>query len=57
MHNPQLSQILHSLQQYFTKLYTLRLERLMLFGSQARNEADFNADIDVMVVLQGEVDA
>ena len=57
MHNPQLSQILHSLQQYFTKLYTSRLERLMLFGSQARNEADFNADIDVMVVLQGEVDA
>ena len=57
MQHPQLAQILDGLRQYFTMLYASRLERLMLFGSQARKEADFDADIDVMVVLQGEVDA
>jgi predicted nucleotidyltransferase len=41
----------------FTTLYGPRLERLMLFGSQARKEATCDSDIDVMVVLSGDVDA
>lgn len=32
-----------------------RLVRLVLFGSQARNEADSDSDIDVMVVVRGPV--
>lgn len=57
MQHPQLAQILHELQQHFGMLYGSRLERLMVFGSQARKDADADSDIDVMVVLLGEVDA
>lgn len=57
MQHPQLSKILYQLRGYFTTLYGDRLERLILFGSQAREEADADSDIDVMVVLKGEVDA
>ncbi len=57
MQHPHLPQILDRLRQYFTTLYRPRLERLMLFGSQARQEATSDSDIDVMVVLSGDVDA
>jgi predicted nucleotidyltransferase len=36
-------------------LYGERLARVVLFGSQARGEATDNSDIDVMVVLKGDV--
>jgi predicted nucleotidyltransferase len=57
MQHPHLPQILERLRQHFTTLYGPRLERLMLFGSQARKEATCDSDIDVMVVLSGDVDA
>lgn len=57
MQHPKLSQILDDLRQYFTTLYGHRLEHLMLFGSQARKDAGSDSDIDVMVILSGEVDA
>ncbi len=38
-------------------LYGPRLVRLVLFGSQARGDADEGSDIDVLVVLSGPVDA
>ncbi|MEL6384366.1 MAG: nucleotidyltransferase domain-containing protein [Cyanobacteria bacterium J06626_18] len=57
MQHPQLAQILNELRQHFRMLYGSRLERLMVFGSQARKDADADSDIDVMVVLLGEVDA
>lgn len=37
-------------------MYGERLIRLVLFGSQARGDARPDSDIDVMVVLRGEVD-
>jgi predicted nucleotidyltransferase len=36
-------------------LYTERLRRIILYGSWARGEATENSDIDVAVVLGGEV--
>jgi predicted nucleotidyltransferase len=57
MQHPQLTEILNRLRTYLQGLYGDRLERLVLFGSQARAEADDDSDIDVMVVLDGEVDA
>lgn len=57
MQHPQLDQILDELGQHFRMLYGSRLERLMVFGSQARKDANTDSDIDVMVVLLGEVNA
>ena len=37
-------------------LYGERLLKLVLFGSQARGDADSNSDIDVLVVLRGPVE-
>ncbi|MBD2258829.1 nucleotidyltransferase domain-containing protein [Pseudanabaena sp. FACHB-2040] len=56
MQHPQLTEILDQLQAYLKNLYSERLERLMLFGSRAHQEAEPDSDIDVMVVLKGEID-
>lgn len=37
-------------------LYGERLDRVLLFGSQARDEATEASDVDLMVVLEGPVD-
>lgn len=36
--------------------YGERLKQLVLFGSQARGDADPESDIDLLVVLAGPVD-
>jgi predicted nucleotidyltransferase len=48
--------ILSVLRDQFGLLYGARLKQLVLFGSQARDEADAGSDIDVLVVLEGPVD-
>lgn len=50
-----IAQILAELRSGLEELYGNRLERLILFGSQARGDATSNSDIDVLVVLSGEV--
>ena len=50
-----LQAILSELHQKFLTLYGPRLERLVLYGSQARHEAHPGSDIDVLVVLRGDV--
>jgi len=48
--------ILTELRRRLEELYGDRLVRIVLFGSQARGDAREDSDIDVAVVLAGEVD-
>jgi predicted nucleotidyltransferase len=47
--------VLAELRRRLEALYGKRLVKLVLFGSQARGDADADSDIDVLVVLKGEV--
>jgi predicted nucleotidyltransferase len=53
--SPKVKTILAELRTRFEALYGERLVKLVLFGSQARGDADADSDIDVLVVLKGEV--
>lgn len=46
-----LAELRHSLE----ILYRERLVKIILFGSQARGDAEEESDIDVLIVLQGTV--
>jgi len=48
----QLKAILSELHARLSELYGKRLERLVLYGSQARGDAEPDSDIDVLVVLK-----
>ena len=52
--NEPLSQVLDELRPRLRALYGPRLDRLILFGSHARGDAEPNSDIDVLVVLKDE---
>ncbi len=49
--NAPLETILADLRRRLAALYGPRLERVILFGSRARGDAEPDSDIDVMVVL------
>ena len=51
----RLKTILTELRHRFEALYGPRLIQMILYGSQARGDAEPGADIDVLVVLQGPV--
>jgi predicted nucleotidyltransferase len=53
--NPKLKTILAQLQQQLKIYYGDRLVKLILFGSQARGDAQPYSDIDILVVLEGTV--
>jgi predicted nucleotidyltransferase len=53
--NQKLEAILSELKSHFEGMYGDRLIQMTLFGSQARGEAQFGSDIDVLVVLEGPV--
>jgi len=53
--NDKLTAILAELRRRFEALYGERLVQMILFGSQARGDAVPGSDIDVLVVLRGEV--
>jgi predicted nucleotidyltransferase len=53
--NNEIVNILKKLKTEFEKLYQSRLVTLILFGSQARGDAESGSDIDVLVVLKGTV--
>jgi predicted nucleotidyltransferase len=55
--NDQLTTMLAELRRRFEGLYSTRLVEMRLFGSQARGDAEPGSDIDVLVVLRGEVSA
>jgi predicted nucleotidyltransferase len=52
----QLTAIIMELRRHFESFYGERLVQMLLFGSQARGDAEPESDIDVLVVLQGPVD-
>ena len=56
MTHPQLEEILYKLRGQLESMYAERLVSLVLFGSQARKEATSDSDIDVLIVLGGELD-
>jgi len=53
--NPKIQLILTELRYRLEALYGERLVRMVLFGSQARGDAEPGSDIDVLVVLKGPV--
>jgi len=53
--NAHLGTIVARLRRRFQELYGERLVRLILYGSQARREAQPYSDIDILVVLKGPV--
>ena len=54
--NDKVKRILSELRQELERLYGDRLSRLILFGSQARGDAEEWSDIDVLVVLKGHLE-
>lgn len=55
--SPKLASILAELRHHFEALYGPRLVQMVLYGSQARGDAEPGSDIDVLVVLEGPVDS
>ncbi len=53
----KLRNILTELNNSFKTLYGERLVHIILFGSQARREDCYDSDIDIMVILEGTVNA
>ena len=53
--NEKVRPILSALRTQLQALYGERLEQVMLFGSQARGDAVEGSDIDVLIVLKGDV--
>ncbi|MBD2001311.1 nucleotidyltransferase domain-containing protein [Leptolyngbya sp. FACHB-541] len=49
--------ILTPLREYLQQEYQERLDRIILFGSHARDEATDTSDIDVLIVLEDPVNA
>jgi uncharacterized protein len=55
--NDKLTAMLAELRRRFEAIYGERLVQMLLFGSQARGDAEPGSDIDVLVVLKDPVRA
>jgi predicted nucleotidyltransferase len=53
----QLSPILKNLRYQMEILYQDRLDSMILFGSQARGDANVDSDIDILIVLKDDIDS
>lgn len=52
----QIESILKEFREKTVKLYGQRLKNIILYGSYARGQATEDSDIDLAVILEGEVD-
>jgi predicted nucleotidyltransferase len=57
MSSQKLQRILQQIKEAFSGIYADRLVTIVLFGSQARGDAEQGSDIDLMVVLKGAVNS
>jgi predicted nucleotidyltransferase len=57
MKHQQLDYIVKELRDRMTETYRDRLIALILFGSQARGDANPDSDIDILVVLKDDIDS
>ncbi|NEQ43064.1 MAG: nucleotidyltransferase domain-containing protein [Leptolyngbya sp. SIOISBB] len=55
MKHTQRSAILKSVKQYLQTLYSEQLKAVILYGSQAREDAHEFSDIDILVVLDAPI--
>jgi predicted nucleotidyltransferase len=53
---PKVSRILKDLRTELESIYGRRMANMILFGSQARGDAVPGSDVDVLVVLHGDID-
>lgn len=51
MQHPELTVILQKVKQFLVSLYQERLQDVVLYGSQARQDSQLDSDIDLLVVL------
>ncbi len=51
-----ISSALRYIREYVDRLYNDRVTDLQLYGSYARNEAREDSDVDLLLVLDGDVD-
>lgn len=51
-----LQPLLTTLRSHLEQLYGERLVQVILYGSQARGDARFDSDIDVLIVLRGPLE-
>ena len=52
----QIDQVLREFKTALKKLYGQRLRNMILYGSWARGEATEDSDVDLLVVLEGDVE-
>ncbi len=54
--NPKLKTILEELAREIKRIYSEKLSKIILYGSQARGEATLDSDIDILIVLKPPFD-
>ncbi|MGY6529658.1 MAG: nucleotidyltransferase domain-containing protein [Cyanobacterium sp.] len=55
MIHPQLKEILSQVKESLISLYQEQLDKIILYGSQARKDAQIDSDIDVLVILKAQI--